>query len=136
MDGFGRAFMNPPLLWILVFRHLVAPYGLFLIPTAIVERKLVFKPLLLVAQKVRAGEEVGFLAAGGKKTAADTDADSFGRAMISPYVNVVRMHLLIFFFAICYALRVQAFIVFAAVYFVYFFPWSDIKKQRALKKAG
>jgi hypothetical protein len=40
-----------------------------------------------------------------------------------PYVNVVRMHLLIFFFAGAAALGLDGFLVFAVVYVLYFWPW-------------
>ena len=45
-----------------------------------------------------------------------------------PYRNVIRMHLLIFFFAFCAALKVHSFFVFVVIYSVYFFPWSELKK--------
>jgi hypothetical protein len=41
-----------------------------------------------------------------------------------PYLNVIRMHLLIFFFALCHFLKVDSFMVYAVVYSVYFFPWK------------
>jgi hypothetical protein len=56
-----------------------------------------------------------------------------GEAMLRPYVNVARMHVLIFFFALCYAMKIDSFLVFAVVYFVYFFPWSEMRKMRAWK---
>jgi hypothetical protein len=45
-DGFGNAFTNPPLLWYLAFKHLLKPYGLFLIPAIIAERNHIFHPLI------------------------------------------------------------------------------------------
>ena len=45
--------------------------------------------------------------------------------MSQPYFNVIRMHLLIFFF-FCYALKLHSFFVYAVVYSVYFFPWSEL----------
>lgn len=49
-----------------------------------------------------------------------------------PYVNVVRMHLLIFFFAGAAAIKLESFAVYAVVYFVYFFPWRLLfgKKEK------
>ena len=43
------------------------------------------------------------------------------------------MHILIFFFAFCHILKVESFLVYAVVYFVYFFPWKAFKEaaQRA-----
>ena len=41
-----------------------------------------------------------------------------------PYLNVIRMHLLIFFFGACHVLHLESFLIYAAVYAVYFFPWN------------
>ena len=43
--------------------------------------------------------------------------------MVAPYKNVVRLHLLIFFFAFTSFVHLQNFAVYAVVYAVYFFPW-------------
>jgi hypothetical protein len=43
--------------------------------------------------------------------------------MFRPYLNVVRMHLLIFFFAFAHFAKWESFPVYAVVYAVYFFPW-------------
>lgn len=48
--------------------------------------------------------------------------------MMAPYRNVVRMHLLIFFFAAAHFARLENFAVYAVVYAVYFFPWRLVKK--------
>ena len=124
-DGFGDAFANPPLLWVLVFRHLMKLYGLFLIAIIIAERRGVFSYLpaaLKSTAHIKTAGELDELL-GSRKSASQ-----FGNAMVRPFVNVVRMHLLIFFFAICAALKVHSFLVFAVVYAVYFFPWSELKK--------
>lgn len=125
-DGFGEAFMNPPLLWMLVFEHLMAPYGLFLIPALMAERQYVFRPLIRALAAVRTG---------GAPAVADNGTPGKGRknqaigdAMTRPYINVMRMHVLIFFFALSHALSIDSFVVYAVVYFVYFFPWSELKK--------
>lgn len=49
-------------------------------------------------------------------------ADNGGRLM-APYKNVVRLHLLIFFFAFAHFMKWENFAVYAVVYAVYFFPW-------------
>jgi hypothetical protein len=46
-----------------------------------------------------------------------------GGAMMSPYKNVVRLHLLIFFFVGAHFAKLDSFLVYAVVYAVYFFPW-------------
>lgn len=47
---------------------------------------------------------------------------------LAPYVNVVRMHFLIFFFAGVSALSINTFIVYVFVYALYFFPWRLLRK--------
>jgi len=43
--------------------------------------------------------------------------------MMTPYKNVVRLHLLIFFFAFAHFAKLDSFLVYVVVYAVYFFPW-------------
>ena len=50
--------------------------------------------------------------------------------MMAPYRNVVRMHLLIFFFAFASIAGIDHFAVFAVVYAVYFFPWRLMQRRR------
>ena len=135
-DGFGAAFMNPPLLWMLVFTHLIQPYGIFIIPALIAERKHVIKPLtraFALVQTMRDGtntiNEIDIKAVSAQIKQQKFFHDMMGR----PYINVVRMHLLIFFFAFSHFLNVDSFIVYAVVYAVYFFPWGeilDLRKRR------
>ena len=134
-DGFGEAFMNPPRLWVLVFRHLMKPYGLFLIPTIIAERQQVFLPLINAVKAVRTGMTANALVASGMNgSKPDKDRNPLGDAMARPYINVVRMHLLIFFFAFCHAVKVDTFLIYAVVYSVYFFPWREVQALRAAHK--
>jgi hypothetical protein len=51
-----------------------------------------------------------------------------GGGMMAPYKNVIRLHLLIFFFAAAHIARLDNFLVYAVVYAVYFFPWRLVKK--------
>jgi hypothetical protein len=46
-----------------------------------------------------------------------------------PYIKVIRIHLLIFFFAFCHPLKVESFLVYAVVYFVHSFPWKAFGKD-------
>lgn len=55
---------------------------------------------------------------------AKAKASSAG--LLAPYRNVVRMHLLIFFFAGAHWLGLEHFAVYAAVYAVYFLPWRRL----------
>jgi hypothetical protein len=56
---------------------------------------------------------------------------SKGSVMMLPYVKVVRMHLLIFFFAFAHAVGLDNFAVYAVVYAVYFFPWRLLSRRAA-----
>jgi hypothetical protein len=128
-QAFFDAFMNPFLLWKTVFQHLLPIYGLFLIPAVIAERKYVFASFAKAVKTVRDGtykDKVQDFVRSAKDQGRPPH-DPFTR----PYLNVIRMHLLIFFFAFCFMLKVDSFIVYAAVYFVYFFPWSAFKKDAA-----
>lgn len=128
-DGFGQAFMNPPLLWVLVFRYLMKPYGLFLIAAIIAERRYVFLPLITAVQGVHEETAKG-LSPTPMATRPGKDSHPLGDAMVRPYINVVRMHLLIFFFAFCHALKVDSFLVYAVVYSVYFLPWRELMRLK------
>ena len=128
-NGFGDAFMNPPLLWMLVFEHLIRPYGIFLIPALIAERHYVFRPLIRAATAVnewKSAETVQMENVAGK---VGGQRNFLRDAMARPYINVVRMHLLIFFFAFSHAMHVDSFAVYAVVYFVYFFPWREFRQM-------
>lgn len=46
--------------------------------------------------------------------------------LMGPYKNVVRMHLLIFFFAGAAAIKLDSFLVYAVVLCVYFFPFNAL----------
>jgi hypothetical protein len=129
-DGFGRAFMNPPLLWLLVFRHLMEPYGLFLIPAIIAERQHVFLPLIRAVKTAHTEMTMDGLVVDRAGRKPGKNSNPVGDAMGRPYINVVRMHLLIFFFAFCHALKVDSFLVYAVVYAVYFFPWREVAERR------
>ncbi len=54
--------------------------------------------------------------------------NKFGSLMSEPYRNVVRMHLLIFFFFFAHFARLENFGVYSAVYAVYFFPWRLVRR--------
>ena len=125
-----NAFMSPVALWIIVFRYIAPSYAIFLLATVIAERKYLLQPLLKMIHRIRTGEPKtrvsDFLnSAGDKKPKNDIGKEFFGR----PYLNVVRMHLLIFFFAFCFMMKIDSFYVYAVVYSVYFFPWKEVKES-------
>jgi hypothetical protein len=127
-EGFGQAFMNPPLLWFYAFKHLIPPYGLFLIPALIAERNHVFLPLIKAFKASEVSPVNLFPPA--KEDGAKHPMENL---MADPYKNVIRMHLLIFFFAFCHFMKVDTFLVYAVVYSVYFFPWSTLRSFRRPK---
>lgn len=53
-----------------------------------------------------------------------------GAMMMKPYINVVRLHVLIFFFAGAHFMKWENFAVYAVVYAVYFFPWRLLRARR------
>ena len=55
------------------------------------------------------------------------------RGLMAPYTNVIRMHLLIFFFAFAHFAKLENFGVYAVVYAVYFFPWRLVRKAPAVQ---
>ena len=55
--------------------------------------------------------------------------------LFRPYLNVVRLHLLIFAFAAISAARLESFGVFALAYAVYFSPWRYVLSPRAVSAA-
>ena len=120
---FGRAFMNPLLLWKTVFQHLLWVYGVFLIPVIIAERKYVFASFVASVKEVREGMH-NHSAPNVLKLVGKGPGKSMQDPFTRPYINVIRMHLLIFFFAFCHMLKVDSFWVYAVVYLVYFFPWK------------
>ncbi len=126
--GFGAAFMNPVLLWRLAFRHLMAPYGLFLIPAIIAERHHLAKPIRRILDSSESLTEVlkPLISGDTSATATRKPGNPLENAMMRPYANVVRMHLLIFFFAFSHALKLDSFLIYAVIYAVYFFPWRIV----------
>lgn len=55
----------------------------------------------------------------------------FAALFTEPYRNVIRMHLLIFFFAFAYFARLENFAVYAVTYAVYFFPWRLVRRSQS-----
>lgn len=55
-----------------------------------------------------------------------------GVNMMAPYKNVIRLHLLIFFFAFAHFAKLENFLVYAIVYAVYFFPWRLVRKPKTV----
>ncbi len=95
-------------------------YWAFL-PMAIVAERAAFAKAPQAAKRaVTAIRDAGELAATRR-------AGTSGFA--APYANVVRLHLLIFFFAAVHLLGLESFAVYAVVYAVYFFPWRLLRRD-------
>ncbi|HEX4585013.1 MAG TPA: DUF6498-containing protein [Burkholderiaceae bacterium] len=121
-QAFARAFFNPILLWKDAFHYLMPQYCAFLIPVVIAERRTIIGSISALLEKPRLdSDHIGQLL----KASGASAHGVFSR----PYLNVARMHVLIFFFAFCHALKVDSFPIYAAVYAVYFFPWSILRKD-------
>ncbi|CAI8158139.1 MAG: Uncharacterised protein [Pseudidiomarina mangrovi] len=54
--------------------------------------------------------------------------EGYGEEMMAPYRQVIRLHLLIFFFAFAMWLQLPPWLIYTVVYFVYFFPWKAVKQ--------
>lgn len=124
-NAFMQAFTNPFLLWKIVFKNLFWPYGIFLIPALIAERKNIFAAFILAKKAVHAHEHPTKSSKKKRLQQFKIVRSDFSR----PYVNVIRMHILIFFFAISHTLKIDSFAVFTVIYFVYFFPWKFFRKK-------
>ena len=55
-------------------------------------------------------------------------SNSFKDLFTEPYKNVLRMHLLIFFFFFAHFAHLENFAVYAVVYAAYFFPWRLVRR--------
>lgn len=124
---FGSAFNDPLALWAIALEHIMPHYGIFIIPMAISERRHLARPLknAFAVLRNRTLNSESFLRADTKP--------QFGDPFFRPYINVVRMHVLIFVLAIGSQLNIDNFALYALVYFVYFFPWSVFKKQESVE---
>lgn len=52
-----------------------------------------------------------------------------GGALAEPYKNVLRMHGLIFFFFFAHFAHLENFVIYTAIYAVYFFPWRLVRRE-------
>lgn len=110
-DTSSRGFPSPALYW-----HVLGSYWPFVLVAAVAERGCFQRTPSLLASLGFSGEPA---------------AKKSGDAFMAPYKNVVRMHLMIFFFAFTSFVRLENFFVYAIVYAVYFFPWRMLKPAPA-----
>ncbi len=106
----SRGFTSPAL-----YLHVFREYWPFVLVAAVAERAAFQRPFPL------------FIGSDGSRTAS---GKKNGDAFMRPYRNVVRMHLLIFFFAFAHFARLESYYVYAAVYAVYFFPWRLLRRKK------
>ena len=125
---FGDAFMNPLLLWKTVFQRVLPVYGAFLVPAIISERRYVFASLIGAVKAIRESDPPRLVP--DFKQLGEVQKKQLGDPFFRPYLNVIRMHLLIFFFAFCHFMKLDSALVFVVVYFVYFFPWRAFREGR------
>ena len=93
---------------------LIPRYGVFLIPTIIAQRFNLLAPFKADTPDPNEKEK--------KKST---------NMMAAPYKNVIKMHMMIFFFLGCSFLKLEGFLVYAVVYFVFFFPMEILRKKKA-----
>lgn len=99
----------------------------------VARRYWLFVPLALLAERAAFRTRPAIVA----DTAVTPDAIArrkrarWDAPLMAPYKNVIRLHLLIFFFMAAYFLRFGNFAVYAVVYAAYFFPWRVLKKRPA-----
>ena len=98
------------------YREVFLRYWYF-VPVAALAERQAFLPRRPPAASVPAGDVSQRLA-----------SMRSGDAMMQPYLNVIRMHMLIFFFAFAHFVGLENFYVYAVVYAVYFFPWRIFKR--------
>jgi Family of unknown function (DUF6498) len=99
---------------IAVYTEVLRRYWVFL-PSAFLSHRAVFlrKPLSF----------------GREMSVASLRANKVGGLMTEPYRNVIRLHMLIFFFFFAHFLHLENFAVYAVVYAVYFFPWNLLQRE-------
>lgn len=107
----------------------------------VLERYWIFLPAAFIAERAAFADSSQekddgsvTVAAIAKRKARNAKNMEMGKDMAAPYRNVVRMHLLIFFFAAAAFAKLDNFFVYAVVYAVYFFPWRLVRKGQGFAK--
>ncbi|MSU46450.1 MAG: hypothetical protein EXS42_04840 [Lacunisphaera sp.] len=115
----GRNNWPEAALYLQVFRE----YWPFVLVAAVAERRA-----FLLAPADPGPPDTSVKAADVNRRLANPKSGFTG--MMAPYKNVVRLHLLIFFFAFAHFAKLDSFLVYAVVYAVYFFSWSLVKREK------
>lgn len=95
----------------------------------VVREYWIFLPVAFLAER----HAFRFRADGDEGVAGLKQLAGKGGGMMQPYKNVVRLHLLIFFFAFAHFARLENFLIYAVVYAVYFFPWRLLRRREAAR---
>ena len=61
----------------------------------------------------------------------EMNSRSLGKLFSEPYRNVMRMHMLLFFFFFAHFAKLENFAVYAVIYAVYFFPWRLLRRANS-----
>ena len=109
----ARSFPGPALYWEVMQRYW------YFLPVAFLAERQAFS---LSPVEVAAPDNSVTVEAIAARKARNARQSGFN-GMMAPYKNVIRLHLLIFFFAAAHFARLDNFLVYAVVYAVYFFPW-------------
>jgi hypothetical protein len=88
-----------------------------------------FLPSAFIAHRAAFMRKPFSIASGKTLSLTGTDSRRFGELFSEPYRNVMRMHLLIFFFFFAHFARLENFAVYAVIYAVYFFPWRLVRRS-------
>jgi len=110
----------------------------------VLERFWIFLPVAFIAERAAFADStqekddgsVTAAAIARRKARNAAKGGGMGDGMMAPYKNVVRMHLLIFFFAGAAFAKLDNFVVYAVVYAVYFFPWRLVKNKKVISATG
>lgn len=114
-SGFGRVLGPGVDGYVAVFQR----YWPWLLAAAIAERAA-WWPSRPRSTSATAADAVGDDAAAAAAT---------GTLLFRPYLNVIRMHVLIFFFLGAAAVGLQGTVVYVVVYAVYFLPWRVLRPR-------
>ena len=93
----------------------------------IARRYWLFLPSAFIAHRA-AFMRKPFSIDGGALAGAMRDNKRLSTLFSEPYRNVMRMHMLIFFFFFAHFAKLENFAVYAVVYAVYFFPWRLVRR--------
>lgn len=127
---FFAGFMNPFALWTAAFQFVFPEYWVFLIALLIAEHRHLFAAF---NHSHGLSHTLNRIQSPGKMAGNDGNPArprALRNVFSRPYINVIRMHLLIFFFAGAAVVGLQSFWVIAVVYLVYFFPWRLFRSDK------